>query len=63
MNQIVVEYETFMHAKPDADGVLVLRGKSGRQTVYVASAGVGKSYWATTAEQARRALIYGAEHE
>ena len=52
---IVIEYEQGLHAKPDANGVIVWRGKLEGRTVFVA-AKLGEMAWATKREQAIRNL-------
>ena len=54
---IVIEYEQSLPAKPDADGVIVYRGKKEGKTVFVAEK-LGKRVWASKRDDAIRALKF-----
>lgn len=55
LDPIVVEYAASMNAKPDEDGVVVVRGKKEGRVVYLAMKD-GVSAWASDPKQAKRSL-------
>lgn len=50
---VIIEYQQAMNAKPDENGITVLRGRDGKKTVYIAEKD-GKRFWASTKEAAVR---------